>query len=44
MSLDYAGLVRDLRVPLAPAEVGQMLLSAAADRYEHVCGECSLVQ
>jgi hypothetical protein len=44
LSLDYAGLVRDLRVPLAAAGVGQVLLSAAADRYEHACGECSLVQ
>jgi hypothetical protein len=44
LSLDYAGLVRDLRVPLVPADVGQALLRAAADRYEHVCGECSLVQ
>jgi hypothetical protein len=44
LSLDYAGLVRDLRVPPPPADVGQVLLSAAADRYEHMCGEWSLVQ
>jgi hypothetical protein len=44
LSLDYTGLVQDLTAPLAPADVGQVLLDAAADRYVHVCRECSLVQ
>ena len=42
--MDYAGLVRDLSRPLAPADVGQVLLGAAADRYQRMCLQCSLVQ
>src|SRR5437588_13055596 len=42
--MDYAGLVRDLSMPLAPADVGQGLLDAAADRYQRRCPDCSLVQ
>jgi hypothetical protein len=44
LSLDYAGLVRNLRKPLVPADLGHVLLGAAADRYEHACADCSLVQ
>jgi hypothetical protein len=44
LSVDYAGLVRDLSRPLAPADVGQVLLDAAADRYQRECPHCSLVQ
>ncbi len=44
LSVDYAGLVRDLRVPLVPAEVGAALLGAAAERYERQYPGCSLVQ
>ena len=39
-----AVLVRDLAVPLAPAEVGDVLLGVIAERYERVCPDCSLVQ
>ena len=44
LSVDYEGLVRDLSMPLVPAEVGEVLLGAVADRYERVCPDCSLVQ
>src|SRR6266849_9813777 len=44
LSVDYAGLVRDLRVPLVPADVGAALLAAAAERYERQFPGCSLVQ
>jgi hypothetical protein len=44
LSLEYADLVRNLDEPLTPADVGRVLLGAAADRYEHVCADCSLVQ
>jgi hypothetical protein len=44
LSVEYEGLVRDLAVPLAPAEVGEVLLGAVAERYERVCPDCSLVQ
>jgi hypothetical protein len=43
-SVDYAGLVRNLNRPLAPDDVGEVLLGAAAYRYERVCPDCSLVQ
>ena len=42
--MEYEGLVRDLTVPLVPAEVGNMLLGAVAERYQRVCPGCSLVQ
>ena len=42
--MEYEGLVRDLTVPLVPAEVGNILLEAVAERYERVCPDCSLVQ
>ena len=32
LSVDYAGLVRGLRVPLAPADLGAALLDAVAKR------------
>lgn len=38
MSVEYEGLVRDLTVPLVPAEVGNVLLRAVAERYERVPG------
>jgi hypothetical protein len=44
LSVDYEGLVRDLSMPLVPAELGEVLLGAVADRYERVCLDCSLVQ
>ncbi len=44
LSVEYEGLVRDLTVPLVPAEVGNILLEAVAERYERVCPDCSLVQ
>jgi len=31
-------------MPPAPADVGRVLLAAAANRYERVCPDCSLVQ
>jgi hypothetical protein len=36
--------MRDLNMPPVPADVGRVLLAAAADRYERVCPDCSLVQ
>jgi hypothetical protein len=42
--MEYEGLVGDLTVPLVPAEVGNVLLGAVAERYERVCPGCSLVQ
>jgi len=44
LSVEYEGLVRDLGMPLVPAEVGEVLLGAVAERYERVCPDCSLVQ
>lgn len=44
LPVDYTRLVEDLSRPLAPAEVGQVLLGAAGDRYQRVCTHCSLVQ
>ena len=44
MSVDYAGLVRGLRMPLAPADLGTALLDAVAERYEHQFPDCSLLQ
>jgi hypothetical protein len=44
LPVDYAGLMRDLPVPLVAADVGQVLLDAAAGRYTHVCPDCSLLQ
>lgn len=45
LSVEYEGLVRDLAVPLAPAEIGDVLLGVVAERYERVCPDnCSLVQ
>jgi hypothetical protein len=44
LSVKYECLVRDLTVPLIPAEVGNVLLGAVAERYERVCPDCSLVQ
>jgi len=44
LSVDYAGLVRGLRMPLAPADLGAALLNAVAERYEHQFPDCSLLQ
>jgi hypothetical protein len=44
LPVDYAGLVRDLSSPLAPAAVGPVLLGAAAGRYRREYPHCSLVQ
>ena len=44
LSVDYAGLVRGLRMPLAPAALGTALLDAVAERYEHQFSDCSLLQ
>lgn len=42
--MDYAGLVRNLHVPLVHADLGEVLLDAAAERYERQWPICSLVQ
>ena len=44
LSVDYAGLVRSLRMPLTPAALGTALLDAVAERYEHQFSNCSLLQ
>jgi hypothetical protein len=44
LSVGYEGLVRDLSMPLVPAEVGEVLLGAVAGRYERMYPDCSLVQ
>ena len=44
LSVDYAGLVRGLRMPLVPADLGTALLDAVAERYEHQFPDCSLLQ
>jgi hypothetical protein len=44
LSVDYAELVRGLRMPLAPADLGTALLDAVAERYEHQFPDCSLLQ
>ena len=44
LSVGYEGLVRDLSLPLVPAEVGKVLLLAVADRYQRMYPDCSLVQ
>src|SRR5260370_28652195 len=44
LSVDYAGVAGKLGRPLDPAEVGRVLLDAAADRYQRVCPDSSLVQ
>jgi hypothetical protein len=44
LSMDYEGLVRGLRMPLAPADLGTALLDAVAERYEHQFPDCSLLQ
>jgi hypothetical protein len=44
MSVDYAKLVRGLRMPLVPADLGTALLDAVAERYEHQFPDCSLLQ
>ena len=42
--MDYAGLVRGLRMPLVPADLGAALLDAVAERYENHFPDCSLLQ
>ena len=44
LSMDYAGLVRGLQMPLAPADLGAALLDAVAERYERQFPDCSLLQ
>jgi hypothetical protein len=44
LSMDYAGLVRGLQRPLAPADLGAALLDAVAERYELQFPDCSLLQ
>ena len=44
LPVGYEGLVRDLSVPLVPAEVGKVLLGAVGDRYDRTYPGCSLVQ
>ena len=44
LSVDYVGLVRGLRMPLAPADLGAALFDAVAERYEHQFPDCSLLQ
>jgi hypothetical protein len=44
LSLDYAGLMRGLHMPLAPADLGAALLDAVAECYEHQFPDCSLLQ
>jgi hypothetical protein len=42
--VDYAALVRNLRVPLIHADLGRVLLDAVAERYERQWPSCSLIQ
>jgi hypothetical protein len=42
--MDYARLVRGLRMPLAPADLGAALLDAAAERYERQFPDCALLR
>jgi hypothetical protein len=44
LSVDYGVLVRDLKVPLVPADIGAAPLAAVAQRYERQSPACSLVQ
>ena len=44
LSADYAGLVRGLPMPLAPADLGAALLDAVAERYERQFPNCFLLQ
>ncbi|SRR6266508_1270190 len=44
LSVDYAGLVRGLAVPLTPADLGAALLDAVAQHYEQEFPDCSLLQ
>jgi hypothetical protein len=44
LSVDYAGLVRGLRMPLEPADLGVALLEGVAERYELQFPDCSLLQ
>jgi len=44
LSVDYAKLMRGLRMPLVPADLGTALLDAVAERYEHRFPACSLLQ
>jgi hypothetical protein len=44
LSVDYAGLVRGLAMPLAPADLGLALLDAVAKRYQRQFTDCSLLQ
>ena len=44
LSMDYAGLVRGLQMPLAPADLGAALLDAVAERYQRQFPDCSLLQ
>lgn len=43
-SVDYAGLVRGLRMPLALADLGTALFDAVVERYEHQFPRCCLLQ
>jgi hypothetical protein len=44
LSVNYAGLMRNLQVPLIHADLGRVLLDAAAEHYERQWPICSLVQ
>jgi hypothetical protein len=44
LSMDYAGLVRGLQIPLTPADLGAALLDAMAERYQRQSPDCSLLQ
>jgi hypothetical protein len=44
LSVDYARLVRGLRLPLTPADLGVVLLDAVAERYGRQFPECSLTE
>ena len=44
LSVGYESLMRDLSMPLVPAEIGEVLFGAVADRYERMYPDCSLVQ
>jgi hypothetical protein len=44
LSVDYARLVRGLRIPLTPAVLGTALLDAVAECYEHQFQDCALLQ
>lgn len=44
LSVDYAEIARELDTPLVSGDVGAVLLTVLAERYEELCRDCSLLQ